>query len=221
MSALVLVRCDGDELRVMPAPAPPEASVVGMTTKEAASGDDACVGGSQESGDIDGDGRPDTATLQSRDGVITVRLGAGPVYDVAVSSLCPGLVGFSDVNGDGADELWWKDGVGNTAHVFNLVAWAEDRPLVVVEPDAENPLLVGWGFSGGATLWCADANRDGLTEIIQHRFSRDADGQIGNERESVYELRGATLVRVSEGPARTAFSKDSGQSLSCGPVTWP
>ena len=58
--------------------------------------------------------------------------------------------------------------------------------MVVVEPVADNPLIVGWVFSGGATLWCADANGDGRTDIIQQSFSRDSQGEVENEREVVF-----------------------------------
>jgi hypothetical protein len=151
---------------------------------------------------------------------LTLRLGTGTVHEVALRSLCPSLLGFADVNSDGREELWWKDGLGNTAHLFNLVAWADRRPLVVVDGRVDNPLLIGWGFSGGAGLWCADADGDGRTDIIRQVFGRDAEGRIEDEREFVYHLRGGSLVRLSEGPPRTPVPEGGTQALTCGPVTW-
>jgi hypothetical protein len=216
---LVLVGCHSEHGRSMGAPSTPVASSVGATMRTA-SEVASCPEGSPQSGDIDGDGRPDAVTLEPGKGIIRVRLAAGPVHEVTVHSLCPSLLGFADVNGDGRDELWWKDGLGNTAHVFNLVAWVQDRLVVVVGPDTENPLFIGWGFSGGATLWCADANGDGRTDLIRQDFSRNSHGQIESEREIVYDLHGATLVRISEGPARTPLPGDSAESLTCGAVRW-
>ena len=99
--------------------------------------------------------------------------------------------------------------------------WVDGRPLVVVDAWADNPLLIGWGFSGGASLWCADADGDGRTDIIRQVFGRDAEGRIGDEREFVYGLQGGRLVHRSDGPPRTPVPEGSLQSLTCGPVTWP
>ena len=167
----------------MPARSKPVGSSVGTTTGEPRSQEPGpCAEGSARIGDLDGDSRPDTATLPARGDTLTVRLATGAVHEVGLHSSCPSLLGFADVNSDGREELWWKDGLGNTAHGFNLVAWADGRPRVVVEPDAHNPLLVGWGFSGGATLWCADADGDGRTDIIRQVFGRDAEGRVEDER---------------------------------------
>ena len=206
----------------MPAPSTPVASSVGTTMGAAPSEQPGpCGEGPARSGDLDGDGRPDNATLPPGGDTLTVRLDTGAVHEVTLHSSCPSLLGFTDVNSDGREELWWKDGLGNTAHLFNLVAWAGNRPVVVVEPDADNPLLIGWGMSGGATLWCADADGDGRTDIIRQVFGRDAEGRIEDEREFVYDLQGDRLVSRSKGPARTAIPDDSVQSLTCGAVTWP
>lgn len=220
---LLLTWCGGDDERTTATRSRPGRQPV-TTTSKTTSEVDSCAEGSSQSGDVDGDGRPDAVTLEPGkgpwEGIVRVRLATGTVHEVTLRSTCPGLLGLADVNGDEREELWWKDGLGNTAHLFNLVTWLDDRLVVVVEPGTENPLLVGWGFSGGATLWCADANGDGRTDIIQQVFARDSQGQIEDEREVVYELHRGTLVRVSEGPARTPPPGDSEKTLTCGAVTW-
>jgi len=123
------------------------------------------------------------------------------------------------VNGDGREEIWLKAGIGNTAHDFDLITWTGHALRVVVGPAAENPLVVGWGFSGGATLWCADATGDGRTDIIRQEFDRKADGTSENEREFVNQLRDGDLREVSRGAAQTPLP-GTASALVCGSVSW-
>lgn len=182
----------------------------------------ACSDSSPQTGDVDGDGRPDTAEVEdgaADDWIVRVHLGSGGIEEVRVPSECATLLGLADVNSDGRQEIWFKRGIGNTAHNFDLVTWTGEALRVVVGSDIGNPLVVGWGFSGGATLWCADATGDGRMDIVRREFDRTADGFPENERESVYQLRDSELSMVSEGPPRTPLPGTS-SALVCGTVSW-
>lgn len=182
----------------------------------------ACSASIPQTGDVDGDDRPDRAEVVGRtdaDWLVRVHRGSGQVEEVIVASECATLLGFADVNSDGRQEIWFKPGIGNTAHDFNVIAWTGDALRVVVRSEVENPLVIGWGFSGGATLWCADATGDGRTDIVRQEFDRKADGTPENEREFVYQLRGGELREVFQGPPRTSLPGTS-SALVCGTVSW-
>ena len=193
-----------------------------MAAEPADSDAPACSASDPQTGDVDGDDRPDTAEVIGRtdgDWLVRVHRGSDQVEDVRVGSECATLLGFADVNSDGRQEIWFKPGIGNTAHYFNLIAWTGDALRVVVRSEIENPLVIGWGFSGGATLWCADATGDGRTDIVRQEFDRKADGTPENEREFAYQLRGSKLREVFQGPPRTPLPGTS-SALVCGTVSW-
>jgi hypothetical protein len=181
-----------------------------------------CSASALQTGDIDGDQRLDTVDVVGRTDnswLVRVHRGSGQIEEINVARECSTLLGLADVNSDRRQEIWFKTGIGNTAHGFDLIAWTGEALRVVVSSDVESPLVVGWGFSGGATLWCADATEDGRTDIVQQVFDRKPDGSPDNERELVYHLEGSQLREVSEGRPRTPFP-DSASALTCGTVTW-
>jgi hypothetical protein len=181
-----------------------------------------CDLGSPQPGDVDGDGTVDLVTVEAKgewEWLVRLRRANGGVDEAIVRSPCATLLGTADVNGDGRDEIWFKDDVGNTAHTFNLLAWAGERLRVVVDPGVHNPLVIGWGFSGGATLWCADGTGDGRTDIIQQSFTRNAEGGIEDEGEVIYELRDDSLREVVRGRPRPPLPGTS-SALVCGSVSW-
>jgi hypothetical protein len=172
------------------------------------------------SGDIDGDGRLDRVTIEAGgewEWIVVVQRGAGDEARVAVRSVCPRLLGTADVNSDDRQEIWFEDGTGNTAQDFNIVSWVGDGLRAAVASSVENPLLIGWGMSGGATLWCADADGDGRTDIIQNSFGRNAAGEEVDEHEVVLRLDDGRLVEVYRGASRTPLP-GSASALVCGAV---
>lgn len=181
-----------------------------------------CEASVSQPGDVDGDDRPDTVEVlggTDADWLVRVHRGSGELEEARVANECATLLGLADVNSDGRQEIWLKAGVGNTAHAFDLIAWTGESLRVVVGSVVENPLLVGWGLSGGATLWCADATGDGRTDIVRQEFDRKADGSPENEREFVYQLREGELREVFRGPARTPLP-GTHSALICGTVSW-
>ncbi|MGH9003965.1 MAG: hypothetical protein ACRDYV_12630, partial [Acidimicrobiia bacterium] len=148
---------------------------------------------------------------------IVVRRGAGDEARVAVRSVCPRLLGTADVNSDSRHEIWLEDGPGNTAQDFNIVSWVGSGLRAAVASDVDNPLVIGWGMSGGSTLWCADADGDGRTDIIQNSFHRTATGEEVNEQEVVLRLDGGQLLEVYRGPPRTPLP-GTASALVCGAV---
>jgi hypothetical protein len=180
-----------------------------------------CPTGSPQSGDVDGDGGRDNVTAESvgdDSWLVRVQRASGGTAEVQTSSECATLLGLADVNGDRREEIWFKDGIGNTAHTFDLIAWTGETLRVIVGSNGENPLVVGWGFSGGATLWCADATGDGRPDIVRYEFRRGGDGSPYDEREFVYELRDNELREIYQGSPRTLVPESS--TLTCGPVAW-
>jgi len=200
-----------------PAPGGPRAEAVRVGSY----GSD-CAVSAPQGGDVDGDQRLDTVEVVGRTDdswVVRVLRGSGQIEQIGVASECATLLGFADVNSDRRQEIWFKTGIGNTAHGFDLIAWTGEALRVVVGSDIDNPLVVGWGFSGGATLSCADATGDGRTDIVRQTFDRNPDGTPGNEREFVYQLEDTQLREVAERRPRTTLP-DNASALSCGPVTW-
>ena len=172
-------------------------------------------------GDVDGDGRPDSVglyatTAAGREEVpITVRVvfGSGGMAEHTVTGVAAAaqLLGVTDLNGDGRDEVaylhdsgsstgwgWFvgSDGGGGLAPV----GFREAQPLVGGSATAVN------GFS------CPDVDGDERRELVLSSGYTD-DGVTAQVRRQVYRWEGATLVLVEDVPGTASARDDDGDGV--------
>ena len=178
-----------------------------------------CAG--QDRGDVDGDGSIDAVGLYAPPGggrdpvTVTVRVvfGSGGMaeYPVTGVAAAPQLLGVTDLNGDGRDEIaylydsgasfgwgWFvgSDGGGG----LGPVGFGEEQPLM-----GGAATVVG-GFS------CPDVDGDGRREVVLSSGYTD-DGVTAQVRRQVYRWEGTVLVLAEDVPGTASVGDDDGDGV--------
>jgi hypothetical protein len=158
-----------------------------------------CVG--TDSGDVDGDGRPDAVSLYTvpaepeEQGPVTVwvAFATGVVEEYPVTGLpsAAQLLGVTDLNGDGREEIAYiHDGGAHTAWGW-FVGIDESGRLGPVGFTEERALLDGSATST-AGFTCPDVDGDGRNELVLAGGFTD-DGVTAQVSRTVYRWRGDVL----------------------------
>jgi hypothetical protein len=178
-------------------------------------------------GDLDGDGQLDSVSLPEQTDytvVVRVELSSGSTTTLEVSATPGALIGTSDVNGDGRDEVFLHAGGASTALVTLLTLDENDRlrQVTIDAGDHLDPFQFHAGSSMGASLgaFCENAR---LHLRTFRRDSRPEGGFIesGALTEQVYEIEGTRAVLISQDDRRLDEEPFGLATIQCPGVLFP
>ena len=170
--------------------------------------------------DVDGDGRPDTEWIaQGPDAQgrvpFGVRTASGAVISSAIPSTgspVPRSVMFADVTGSGEIIALASD--GRQVPLFAV----SDCQLIAEQNQQGRQYTFDLGFTGyGTGVGCADADGDGVRELLGLKLNTDA----GTVERTIIELQGpqARNGATSSVPVTSDQDRQLATSVTCGQLT--
>ncbi len=178
----------------------------------------------EATGDLDGDGSPDTVRsylMGSTDWHLQVELAAGGGADLAIAPSgadAVTVIGGADVDGDGADELWARTGSGASATILGLARFGDCALARVTTPGGE-PIEIPVGGTVGTASGAACTGRDDPAADLTVYTASNVGPRAYEITATAYVLDGATLVQKDTTSSSAtygdaAFTRAS--SFSCG-----
>ena len=168
-------------------------------------------------GDFDGDGlrdRVDFFPAYSSEGFVgwalRQRFGDGRIASKLIDAECPEVIGATDVDQDGNDELIFDTGKGMTAALIDLLVYRRGKLQAVEYRPRDTTLYIGTSMAGRSDLRCFPTEGTPLIEIVTVYLQRE------RVTSTSFSLRGGTLVRTGTFPIRG----DAAGRLRCFGLTW-
>ena len=156
-------------------------------------------------GDFDGDGRAEVVRFEpvfdagGHAGWTAVLGTRSSIFEhtrVRVDAECPEVIGPTDVDQDGDDELFFDTGKGMTAALIDLLVYERGKLREVTYRPKATTLYVGTSMAARADLRCFPTEGSPLFEIVK------VDAQRQRVTSTNFSLRGDVLVRTGIYPVR-------------------
>ncbi len=144
--------------------------------------------------------------------VLRQKFGAGRTVSQGIDAECPEIIGAVDIDGDGADELFYDTGKGMTAALVDILKLHKGRLKSVVEVPDDFSIYIGGSNAGISDLDCY------RTEDVAGFLLINKDPVAKRRSFLIYELRGRRLMEGIEDP-RALRSSSSGD-LNCFELHW-
>jgi hypothetical protein len=170
-------------------------------------------------GDFDGDGRAEVVRFEpvfdasGHAGWTTVLGTRSSIFEhtrARVDAECPEVIGATDVDQDGDDELFFDTGKGMTAALIDLLVFKRGKLRGVTYRPKTTQLYVGSSMAGRSDLRCFPTEGSPLLEVVT------VDGQRQRITSTNFSLRGDVVVETGTFPIR----RDASGRLRCFGLEW-
>jgi hypothetical protein len=135
------------------------------------------------SGDIDGDGQPETLYIRRSPATDVLLLGAclpGGRQEIKVGGQATAIYGTVDSNGDGSDEVFFGDTTALSL-IVEIAKLVDGHLTKVTLPQGQplefevTPIPSPTGAPDGRGMGCVDVNHDGRPEVVALSYLRSGD----------------------------------------------
>ena len=155
-------------------------------------------------GDFDGDGLRDRVEFSPGYAAdygfvgwsLRQRFGDGRTVSQPVDAACPEVIGATDVDQDGDDELFFDTGRGMTAALIDLLVFERGKLREVTYRPKATQLYLGTSMAELSDLRCFPTEGSPLFEIVS------VDEQHRRVTSTTFSLRDSLLVKVGTYPVR-------------------